>query len=329
MFRNKRILVTGGTGSIGSEIVRKLLKYKPKEIIVYARDDSKLFFSKQKLANDIITFVVGDIREKNSLKRQFLKNIDIVIHAAALKHVSFCEEYPYEATLTNIMGTQNLIDLSNEFSVEAMIAVSTDKAANPLSAMGATKYLAEKLMISSNSNSTTKFSCVRFGNVLGSRGSVIPAFFNAIKTRNEITVTNLDVTRFIMPISDAADWVLDSLCLSKGGEIFVMKMRVMKLKDLVDAFKQIFVDKEQFNVNIIGLLDGEKLHEELVMSNEVDRIWETPNLFIIGPKSTDWSPLSKSNASKCNLNFYTSSEGDFFTSRELKKIIEELHISMD
>jgi FlaA1/EpsC-like NDP-sugar epimerase len=323
MLKNKNILVTGGTGSIGSEIVEQLLSHEPRKIIVYARDDSKLFYLKQKLNNERIEFVIGDVRNENSLRRTFQNGIDVVIHAAALKHVSFCEDFVFEAVMTNIAGTQNLIDLSNQFSVETMLTISTDKAANPLSAMGATKYLAEKLTISANKNSkNTKFTCVRFGNVLGSRGSVIPAFFKSINTRKTLTVTDLEVTRFVMPIAEAASLVIESLDNASGGEIFVMKMKAMRLKDLVAAFKAIFSPQIKFEVEIIGLLPGEKMHEELIMEDESNRVWDNKKTFVIGPNNSDWKPHKILGAKKVKLPNYNSSSGVFFTIEDLRTIVE-------
>lgn len=321
-LKNKTVLVTGGTGSIGSEIVRQLLKQKAGKIIIYSRDDSKLFYLKNELNSGRVKFVVGDVRDKNSLKRVFLEGIDIVIHAAALKHVSFCEEYPFEAVMTNVYGTQNVVDLSVEFDIEIMLTISTDKAVNPSSSMGATKYIAEKLTINANRASTkTRFACVRFGNVLGTRGSVIPAFLKSISEKGYIRVTDLEVTRFVMPIIDAARLVTKALNYTDGGEIFVMKMKSMSLRTLVEVFKDVFAKKSPFDVRVIGSLPGEKLHEELVTFEETARLWEIDDFYVIAPNISDWNPSRIKNREKVNLEYYASGEGTFYDFKTLKKVV--------
>src|SRR3989338_2958274 len=197
VFKGKKILVTGGTGSIGSEIVRQLLKYEPKQIRVYSRDETKQFHLQQELGDNeenlkILRFLIGDIRDKDRLNRAF-NDIDIVFHAAALKHVPFCEDNPFEAIKTNISGTQNVLDLAIDHHVEKVIAVSSDKAVYPNTVMGISKLMMERLVVSASNYSghpESKFSVVRFGNVINSRGSVIPLWINQIKNRRPITVTD-------------------------------------------------------------------------------------------------------------------------------------------
>jgi len=317
-LKSKNILVTGGTGSIGSEIVRQLNKQKVNKIIVFSRDDTKLFYLKKELQSEKVEYVIGDIRDKDALKRVFSKNIDAVIHAAAIKHVSFCEDNPLEAVKTNVLGTQNILDLCFEYKPDYMLNISTDKAANPTSSMGTTKYLAERLVISaSRNNLNTKFSSVRFGNVLGSRGSVIPVFLRSIKSGINLEITNEDVTRFAMSISGAVELVIESLMLSSKGGIFVMKMKAFCLGDLLQAFKNIYHEKYNFGVNIIGLQEGEKLHEELITSNEISEVWENDKFFAITNKK---SPLM-SNFKKATFKNYNSSEVSLYTIKELEKII--------
>ena len=241
-----------------------------------------------------------------------------MIHAAAIKHVSFCEDNPLEAVKTNVLGTQNILDLCFEYKPEYMLNISTDKAANPTSSMGTTKYLAERLVLSaSRSNTVTNFSSVRFGNVLGSRGSVIPVFLRSIKSRTNLEMTNKDVTRFAMSISGAVELVLESLTFSSKGEIFVMKMKAFCLGDLLQAFKNIFYEKYNFEVEFIGMQEGEKLHEELITANEISELWENDKFFAIANKK---SPLM-SDFKKAKFESYDSSQVSLYSIKELEQII--------
>src|SRR4030042_3273823 len=220
-FKNKKILVTGGTGCIGSEIVKNLLKYSPAVVRVFSNDEDNTFRMKQELGDEEkIRFLMGDIRDKERLLL-VMENIDIVYHAAALKHVPLCEYNPFEAIKTNVVGTQNVIDAALNSGVEKVISISTDKAVNPVNTMGATKLLSEKLIIDANYYKgvrKTVFSCVRFGNVLFSRGSVIPLFEEQIRQKKPITITDPEMTRFMMSLSDTIELVFKATLLAKGGE---------------------------------------------------------------------------------------------------------------
>ena len=236
-YKGKKVLVTGGSGSIGQKIVKELLNHDVDVVRVLDNNETALFDLEQDLNSSKIRTLVGDIRDYRRLERAF-KDIDIIFHAAAYKHVPLCEYNPLDAVKTNVIGTQNIIDAAITCGVDKVILISTDKAVNPVNVMGATKLLAERLMISSNVYSGrggTKFSCVRFGNVLNSRGSVIPVFKKQISNGGPVTITDERMTRFIMHIHEAAKLILTAGGLSDGGEIFILKMPSVTVPDLAEA----------------------------------------------------------------------------------------------
>lgn len=268
-----------------------------------------------------ISTIVGDIRDLKRLETAF-KDIDIVFHAAAYKHVPLCEYNPMDAVKTNVIGTQNIIDAAITTGVEKVILISTDKAVNPANVMGATKLLAERLMISSNAyggRDGTKFSCVRFGNVLNSRGSVIPVFKKQIKNGGPLTITDEGMTRFIMHIHEAAKLILNAGRLSEGSEIFILKMPSVAVPDLAEAMIEYYAPKygynvEDIDVEIIGKRIGEKLHEELMTPDEILYAEETKDLFIIRKEIVENHP-----------NFiYDSSEIGQLSKDEILKVLSEL-----
>ena len=326
-IEGSRVLVTGGTGSIGSEIVRQLLQRSPAHIVIFSRDDSKHFYFQQELSQyENITFVIGNVRDREALSRAFVGGIDIVIHAAALKHVLICEQNPTEAVKTNILGTQNVVDMAKQHGAEVMMSISTDKAVAPTSTMGATKYVAEKLTIDGNLTGTTKCACVRFGNVLGSRGSVIPAMVKGIRERGAIWISDEDVTRFAMPIPDAATLVLDAVDICSGGEIFVLKMKAFSLKQLLSVMSNMPFALNGSDIEKRGLVRAEKLHEDLVTTDEVARLWESKSHYIVAPPVGNWEPTS--DLAKVTLTEYNSSTGLEFTNEELSKHIEECVVAL-
>lgn len=285
-YEGKEILVTGGCGSIGSEIVRQLLKYNPKSVRVLDNCESKLFHFMNKMNEDfpekrnILRYLLGDVRDKNRLKTA-VKQVNIVFHAAALKHVALCEYNPYDAVQTNVIGTQNLIDVVKEEKVEKMILISTDKAVNPINTMGATKLLGEKLMLTAAIGRTdTLFSCVRFGNVINSDGSVIPIFKKQIKKDELVTVTSEKMTRFFMTISDAVYLVLKSTKIMEGREIFILKMPSIKIIDLAKVLIENLSNKN-IKIEITNPVAGEKYSEMLVTPEESQYITETEDMYIL------------------------------------------------
>lgn len=287
-FSGKTILVTGATGSIGSQILRKLVDIGPKSIIAFSRDDSKQFYLQQELReHPNIQYIIGDVRDLHAVQRVFDKHIDVVFHAAALKHVEISEQNPAEAVKTNVLGTQNLVDISLRSDVGTFITISTDKAVNPNCTMGATKYIAERITLAANLRSRGgAFSAVRFGNVLGTRGSVLPTFLRQIKNGKPIVITEREVTRFVITIDQAVDLILEATRLASGGEVFVLKMPTMNLGDLVDVVvnkisPRLGLSAGEVQVEVIGLKAGEKLHEDLVSREETRRMWESDKLYVV------------------------------------------------
>lgn len=291
MFNDKNILVIGGTGTIGEALVKKLLDYNPKVVRVFSRDEYKQFEMQQKLG-DIknIRYLIGDIRDKERLDKA-MHDIDIVFHLAALKHVPSCEYNPFEAVKTNVMGTQNVIDCAIKNKVKRVIYTSSDKAVSPTNTMGATKLLAERLIASadySKGGPTPVFAAVRFGNVIGSRGSVIPLWENQITKDREITITDPDMTRFMMSVDSAVDLTIKACEIAKGGEIFVLKMPVIRLGDLADVIvehigRKFKISTSEINVKEIGLRPGEKMYEELMTEDESQYTVEHEDMFAIMP----------------------------------------------
>lgn len=334
-FQSKNILVTGGTGSIGSEIVRQLLKYKPNKIRILARHEDKHYKLMQELRDHhgTVRFIVGDVRDKERL-RLAMSDINIVFHAAALKQVPICEDNPFEAVKTNILGTQNIIDVALEMNISKVISISTDKAVEPTNVMGASKLMAEKLMLASyyyQGKNKTKFCCVRFGNVLGSNGSILPLLKQQIKEKEEITITDPKMTRFVMSIPQAVMLTLDASCLMRGQEIFVLKMPALFLGDLTDSVVKLYAplykkNPEHIKTKIIGLRKGEKMHEKLLTDFEKDAAQETKNMYILTPQENVWGYGYKKDyetTKKSKDNFFSSEHAPKLKKEEIIKLIKE------
>jgi len=288
-LRNKAVLVTGGTGSIGSEIVRQVLARSPKVVRIFSRDENKQYWFENELGRrGDVRYLVGDIRDKDRLHRA-MKDIEIVFHTAALKQVPSCEYNPFEAVKTNVIGTQNVIEASLEAGVSRVIAVSTDKAINPVSTMGATKLLSERLIATANSWATeTIFACVRFGNVLNSRGSLIPLAKSQIERGGPVTITDERMTRFMMPISHAVSLTLEAGGHARGGEIFILKMPAVRIRDVLEALIEQYapalgLDASSIRLHKIGVRPGEKMEEELVTAEELPRTERMERLLVVHP----------------------------------------------
>jgi FlaA1/EpsC-like NDP-sugar epimerase len=288
LFNNKRILVTGGTGSIGSEIVKQLFRFKPKQIRVYSRDESKQFFLEKELEREIkkrdcFRMLIGDIRDRERLDRAF-EDIDIVFHTAALKHVPFCEMNPFEAVKTNVYGTQNVIDLAIKHRVERMVAISSDKAVYPNTFMGVTKLMMERMVTSAwnyAGRAPTKFSVVRFGNVLNSRGSVIPVWLEQIKKGGPVTVTDKNMKRFFMSIPDAVSLVFLACAMMLGNEIFVLKMPEYNIFELAQKTIAEYGNGKKIKIKITGVREKEKMIERLFTDEEQEMIVECGRFYVI------------------------------------------------
>ncbi len=268
MFENKTILVTGGTGSWGHELVKKLLLFNPKEIRIFSRNEYAQVKMKRAFSDyACLKFVIGDVRDFEAVY-EAAKNVNYVFHLAALKHVPICEDQPLEALKTNVTGTENIIKASISHGVEKVIDVSTDKAVEPVNFYGLTKAVGEKLMILANQlSSRTKFVCIRGGNVIGTNGSAIPFFKEQIINHHQVPLTSKEMTRFFLTVSEAIDLLIKASEIAIGGETFVMKMKACRIVDLIKVMKDHFTTKDII-VNEIGIRPGEKLHEVLVSNYE-------------------------------------------------------------
>ncbi len=287
MLTGKKILITGGTGSFGKAFVKRVLKdYNPEKLIIYSRDEFKQYKMSQQFTSPKLRFFIGDVRDQQRLCRA-LSGVDIVVHAAAMKHVGASEYNPTEAIATNIIGAQNVINACLEKGVKEVIALSTDKACNPVNLYGATKLCSDKLFIAANSyasNSDTKFSVVRYGNVLGSRGSVIPLFMEiAAKGCKELPITDERMTRFWITLPQAVDFVIKSFKIMRGGEMFIPKIPSMKIVDLAEAIIPGCTKRN------IGIRPGEKLHEVMISKDDSRNLYEYEERYIKLPDFPFWS----------------------------------------
>lgn len=297
MFDNKSILITGGTGSFGQKFTEILLKnYKPERLIVFSRDELKQYEMAQIFDQDCLRYFIGDVRDRNRLKSA-MRDVDFVVHAAALKHVPIAEYNPMECIKTNIHGASNIIETALECEVKKVVALSTDKAANPINLYGATKLASDKLFVAANNirgKQDTRFSVVRYGNVLGSRGSVVPLFQKLINEKaKEIPITDERMTRFWITLEEGVDFVAKSFKRMQGGEIFVPKIPSIKITELAKAMAP------KLKTKIIGIRPGEKLHENMISSDDSHLTLEFDDHYIIQPSIQFISkPNFKTNALK-------------------------------
>jgi len=323
MLNNKTVLVTGGTGSFGKKFTEIVLeKYDVKKLIVFSRGELKQAEMKAKFDNNPkLRFFIGDVRDKDRVYRAF-DGVDIVIHAAALKRVPECEYNPFEAVKTNVIGAQNIINAAIDQEVEKVVALSTDKAANPINLYGATKLCSDKLFTAGNAyvgDKDTRFSVVRYGNVMGSRGSVIP-FFEKMKETGTLPITDPRMTRFWITLEEGVGLVLTALEKMHGGEIFVKKIPSMKVTDLAEA---IAPECEQ---EVVGIRPGEKLHEVMVTKSDARHTLEFEDHFIILPEYDWWSVDNHKDGKPLEDGFeYSSGKNDWWlTVEEMRQKIEEL-----
>jgi UDP-N-acetylglucosamine 4,6-dehydratase len=329
ILAGKTVLVTGGTGSIGMEIVRQALDHGAGKVIVFSRDEIKHFLMKKRILDDRLETAVGDVRDFTSMERVFNRfDIGIVYHAAAMKHVLMCEDFPIEAVETNIIGTQNTVDLALKHAVSKVITISTDKASYPVNVLGATKFIAEKTTLNANglSRGNQAFSCVRFGNVANSRGSVIPVFVDNLLNHKPVQVSHPEVTRFMMRISDAVRLIMKVTEYAQGGEIFILKMKAFKLGDLVDVILETIaprlnIPRRDIELNISGLVTGEKLHEDLINDTESPRLYELNDMYIVLPNSE--ARVRYPTLKESRLSRYTSSDVPLLSKHEIEEIVME------
>ena len=318
-WTKQSILVTGGTGSFGKHFCKIMLeKYHPKVIRIYSRDELKQHEMRQKFGEEKLRYFIGDVRDVERLKRA-MEGVDIVVHAAALKQVPACEYNPFEAVKTNIYGAQNIIDAAIDIGVKKVVALSTDKAVNPVNLYGATKLCSDKIFIHGNSYSgqkRTRFSCVRYGNVIGSRGSVIPLFMQQ-KKNGRITITDERMTRFWLTLDQAVELVINAFCLMQGGEIFVPKIPSMKVTDLAKAVAP------ECEIEIIGIRPGEKIHEVLITEEDGRNTVAYNGIYVIMPNLSWWERQNYKTGQRLPEGFvYTSNTNDeWLNVEDLKRIV--------
>ncbi len=327
MFSKKVVLVTGGTGSFGNLFVKTLLeKHNPKKVIVFSRDELKQFEMREKIQNKKLRFLIGDVRDVERLNYAF-KDVDYVVHAAALKHVPSSEYNPIECIKTNIHGAENVIQAAIKNKIKKVIALSTDKAANPVNLYGATKLASDKLFVAANNTvgkNKIRFSVVRYGNVIGSRGSVIPFFKKLITEKTQfLPITHKEMTRFWITLQQGVDFVLKSFVRMQGGEIFVPKLPSIKIVDLAKAIDS------KIKIKFVGKRPGEKIHEVMCSSDDSYLTWDFGNHYVIAPtiKYFDHNINYGTNAlkekgKKVKEGFeYSSDNNKFLKINEIKKII--------
>lgn len=328
----KKILVTGGTGSIGSEIVERALAEDAAVVRVLDNDECALFALRKQSSDDgRLRYLLGNVRNRDRLSMA-MEDIDVVFHTAALKHVELNEYNPFETIQTNVLGTQNLVRVALEEEVESFVTISTDKASNPVSVMGATKLLSERLVVAANTykgSRDTRFGCVRFGNVIGTSGSVVPTFMNQISKGGPVTVTDPDMTRFVLPIDDAVDLVFTAHQRMTSGEVFVLKMETLRIGDLAEAMIEHFASDfgyrpEEIDVEIIGGRPGERLHEKLISVEESLHVRELDRFYVILPQLDipGYDPVSYEGIAEVNGE-YTSTSQDPLTHSEIARMVEQ------
>jgi len=322
MLNNKTILITGGTGSFGKKATEIILKrYKPKKLIIFSRDELKQFdMAQQFKESEGIRYFIGDVRDKERLHRAF-HGVDFVIHAAALKQVPAAEYNPFEAVKTNIIGAENVINVAIDQGVKKVIALSTDKAANPINLYGSTKLCSDKLFIAGNSyvgQDHSMFSVVRYGNVVGSRGSVIP-FFLKQKEKGVLPITDSRMTRFWITLEQGVDFVLNCLEQMVGGELFVPKIPSMNIMDLAEAIAP------ECKTEIVGVRPGEKLHEVMVTRDDARRTLEYDDHYVVQPDFEYWGHRCKENGGKKVAEDFEYNSGTnqwFLTIEEMREMLE-------
>jgi len=287
MFDDSVLMITGGTGSFGQTVLNRFLHTGVREIRIFSRDEKKQEDLRIALNNEKLRFYIGDVRDPDSL-RTAMKGVDFVFHAAALKQVPSCEFYPMEAVKTNVMGTENVLKIASDCGVSRVVVLSTDKAVYPINAMGISKAMAEKVMVAAartQQNSETVFCATRYGNVMASRGSVIPLFVSQIKSQNTITITDPSMTRFLMSLEDSVDLVLYAFEHAKQGDIFVQKAPASTVADLAQALRELF--KSNSLIKIIGTRHGEKLYESLISREEMAHAEDMGNYYRIPADNRD------------------------------------------
>ena len=331
MFEGKKILITGGTGSLGQALTKHLLQKNVDTIRIFSRNESKQIEMESSFNDKRLRFLLGDVRDMERLNRAF-EDVDIVFHAAALKHVPVIEYNPFEAIKTNVIGSQNVINACLENDVSKAICIGTDKAVSPLNTYGATKLLMEKLFVSASNyldkkKHKTKFIALRYGNVLGSSGSVIPKFIEQIKNKQKITITDPNMTRFSITMDDALNFIIHAAELGKGSEIFLPKLRAYTISDVKAALFELLDHAEE---EVIGIRPGEKIDEVLISVDEIRYGWEYENMYMITNNSKlsvdDQQVLYPGIKAIQNMETYSSKTAEKIPREELKNIIKKSNL---
>jgi len=325
MFKDKTILITGGTGSLGVALTKRLLSLDVKQIRIFSRNEFKQISMESEIQDNRLRFLIGDVRDQKRLNRA-IEDVDIVFHAAAMKHVPKVEYNPFEAIKTNVEGSQNVIEACLENNVERAICIGTDKAVSPLNTYGATKLLMEKLFVNAKQYSNpkkhpTKFIAVRYGNVFGSSGSVIPKFIQQLKNKEKLTITDEKMTRFSITMDQALDFILKATELGNGTEIFIPKLKSYDLNQVKNILFDIF---EKTDSKIIGIRPGEKLHETLINIDEMRSAWLHDDVYMIlkDELSNNYIQETYPRISKLDIsNSYSSDNSEKLSDDELKKTI--------
>ena len=328
LFNNKNILVTGGLGSIGAEIVKELLKYKPKTIQVVDNRETEMHYSIAYNKHRNVKYYFIDIRDKDSVGK-VMKNVNIVFHAAAMKHVFVCERNPFEAVKTNVLGTQNVIEACVNNNIEKMILISTDKAVSPMSVMGTTKLLAERMVAAMHNirdKINTEFGVVRFGNVLYSRGSVLEIWERQLEEGKKITITNPEMTRFFMGIPQSVELIFSATYYAKNGEIFIFKMPSCKICTFAEAYLELKGCPRDYYITT-GEKEGEKRHEELLSKNESEFLMEKDKFFLKLPlrlKKDEMKYYKRLGFKKSKKETFTSNDPNILlTKKQIQQLLRE------
>ena len=327
MFKGKKILITGGTGSLGQALTKRLLGLGVDTIRIFSRNEHRQISMESKFQDDRLRFLIGDVRDYERLARA-LEDIDIVFHAAALKHVPIVEYNPFEAIKTNVVGSQNVINACLHENVQKAICIGTDKAVSPLNTYGATKLLMEKLFVTASNylkkdRHPTDFIAVRYGNVLASSGSVVPLFIEQIKNGRKITITDSNMTRFSITMDEALDFILEATKIGKGSEIFIPKLKAYSISDVKQALIELVGKAEEEN---IGIRPGEKLHESLINKDEMRYAWEFDNMYmLINPILENQVKQNYSKVKKLeNMTRYSSDIVERMSKDEIKEVITKV-----
>ncbi len=333
LFKNKKILITGGTGSLGQALTKRLLNEDVESIRILSRNESLQIKMENKFQDKRLRFLLGDIRDKERLITA-CEDVNIVFHAAALKHVPKIEYNPFESIKTNIMGSQNVIDACLSNNVEKAVCVSTDKAVSPLNTYGATKLIMEKLFVTANNylnpkNHPTKFITLRYGNVMASSGSVVPKFIQQIKAKEKITITDTNMTRFSISMEEALEFILKAVNFGKGSEVFLPKMKAYSISDVKAALTEMI---GSFGEEIVGIRPGEKLHETLISQDEIRYGWEFNDMYMLttplyekfhpGKINEEYNGIKKINLERD----YSSNNVESIPKEELIRIFEKSNL---